>query len=121
MGRTYWGENGSELDVNFHTAHVIDQLTFGLWDTIGTPTPLPESDTKLIARILRNYVVLLNRILDNQDLVDYAKGLLIPVHPLIGDETKAEATKFWSDIAEWFENCGGLITEGEHYRRAGMD
>ena len=55
MTQSYFAVNGDMKDINIAGNEFLDKLTLGLWDLIGIPRPLSEEDSKLIARILKNY------------------------------------------------------------------
>lgn len=55
MSRTYYGKNGTHLDANISAGNFLDQLTFGLFDTIGC-YPKNDEECKIVARILKNYI-----------------------------------------------------------------
>ena len=100
MMQTYCAVNGEVKDINVTGNRFLDKLTFPLWDKAGIPRPLPETETKLIARMLRNYAKL-QRI--KPDAWFWKE---------LGWIQDNEADIVWvEEVAEFFEQSGGLIDE----------
>lgn len=105
MTRTYYTANGEYIDINVTGNLFLDKLTFGLWDKIGIPRPLSKSDTRLVARLLRNYATLQRRTLGEDH--NYAWQSM-------GFEQDDIKTIEWTEkIARFFEFSDGLIDENE--------
>jgi len=100
MTQTYYAVNGEVKDINVTGNRFLDKLTFPLWDKAGIPRPLPKAETKLIARMLRNYVKL-QRIKPGEY---FWKEL--------GWIQDSEADIIWAEeVADFFENSSGLLEE----------
>jgi len=101
--QTHYAVNGEVKDINVTGNHFLDKLTFPLFDKVGIPRPLSESDAKPVARVLRNYAKL-QRVTFGEDhsyvwqMVGYAQDDIVEIE--------------WVEkIAEFFENSGGLLDE----------
>ena len=100
MTQTYYAVNGEPKDINVTGNRFLDKLTFPLWDKAGIPRPLSEADTKLIARMLRNYAKL-QRI--NPGAWFWKE---------LGWIQDNEADIVWvEEVAEFFDKSGGLLDE----------
>ena len=100
MTQTYYAVNGKTKDFNVTGNQFLDKLTFPLWNKAGIPRPLSEAETKLIARMLRNYAKL-QRIKPGKY---FWKEL--------GWVQDSEADIIWTEeTADFFEKSGGLIEE----------
>lgn len=100
MTQTYYAVNGEIKDINITGNHFLDKLTFPLWNKRGIPRPLSEEETKLIARMLRNYANL-QRI--KPDTWFWEE---------MGWIQDNEADIIWvEEVAEFFEHSGGLLEE----------
>ncbi len=121
MAQYYFSKNGEVEIVNYSGNKWLGKLTFGLWDKVGIPRPLSEEDAKLVGRILRNYLKLQKVHYDyiNESESGKERGI-----------READCNCFWSelgyeqdmsldilnwvdDLAKFFEESGGLITEEE--------
>ena len=100
MMQQYFAVNGEVKDINVTGNRFLDKLTFSLWDKAGIPRPLSEAETKLIARMLRNYAKL-QRI--KPDAWFWKE--LGWVQDNGGDINWVE------EVAEFFEKSGGLLDE----------
>ena len=100
MTQTYYAVNGEIRDINVTGNRFLDKLTFPLWDKAGIPRPLPEADTKLIARMLRNYTKL-QRIKPGEYF-----------WKVMGWVQDNDANIIWvEEVADFFEKSGGLLDE----------
>jgi len=100
MTQTYYAVNGEVKDINVTGNRFLDKLTFPLWDKAGIPRPLLEAETKLIARMLRNYAKL-QRI--KPDAWFWKEQ---------GWTQDDETEIIWVEkVAEFFEQSGGLLDE----------
>jgi len=100
MTQTYYAVNGEVKDINVTGNQFLDKLMFPLWDKAGIPRPLSEPETKLIARMLRNYAKL-QRI--NPGKYFWKE---------LGWVQDSEADIIWAEeVAEFFENSDGLLEE----------
>ena len=98
--QTYYAVNGEVKDINVTGNRFLDKLTFPLWDKAGIPRPLSEVETKLIARMLRNYAKL-QRIKPGTYFWE-----------VMGYTQDTEAKIIWvEEVAEFFEKSGGLLDE----------
>ena len=96
----YFAVNGEIKDINVTGNRFLDKLTFPLWDKVGIPRPLPETETNLIARMLRNYAKL-QRIKPSSYFWED-----------LGWTQDSEADIIWvEEVAEFFEQSGGLLDE----------
>lgn len=106
MTRTYYTANGEYFDINVTGNLFLDKLTFGLWERIGIPCPVSESDTKIIARLLRNYASLQRETLGENH--DYAWQLMGY------EQDDIETIQRTEEIAKFFECSGGLVDEEDN-------
>ena len=101
MTQTYYAVNGEVKDINVTGNLFLDKLTFPLWDKVGIPRPLSEEETKLVARMLRNYAKLQS--------IEPGEHFWKEV----GWTQDNEADIIWvEEVAEFFEHSGGLL-DGE--------
>ena len=98
--QTYYAVNGEVKDINVTGNRFLDKLTFPLWDKLGIPRPLSESDTKLIARMLRNY--------SNLQRIESSEYFWKETGWAQDDE---EEIRWVEEVAEFFECSGGLLDE----------
>ena len=104
MGSTFFGKNGKTFDRNIAAGDYLTKITVGLWDKFGC-FPKSEEDCKLVARILRNRAHL------NQYWSPYHEEAY-------GFEKKDQDTiDFDLELAEFFDTCGGCLSEGEYYKK----
>lgn len=103
MTQTYYAVNGDYIVINITGNQFLDKLTFGLWEKIGIPRPLSKADTKLIARLLRNYANLQRMTLGEDH--SYAWRLM----GYIQDDL--ETIEWTEKVAEFFEHSHGLLDE----------
>lgn len=106
MSRTYYGANGDCIDINVTGSLFLDKLTFGMWKKIGIPCPVSESDTKIIARLLRNYASLQRETLGENH--DYAWRLMGY------EQDDLETIKWTEETAKFFEHSDGLVDEEDN-------
>ena len=100
MTQTYYAVNGEIKDINIAGNRFLDKLTFPLWDKAGIPRPLSKADTKLIARMLRNYATM-QRI--KPDALFWRE---------MGWGQDNEADIIWvEEVTVFFEHSGGLLEE----------
>jgi len=100
MTQTYYAANGEVKDINVTGNRFLDKLTFPLWDKLGIPRPLSEEETKLIARMLRNYA--------NLQRIEPGEYFWKEV----GWIQDNEADIVWvEEVAEFFEKSEGLLDE----------
>ena len=100
MTQTYYAANGEVKDINVTGNRFLDKLTFPLWDKLGIPRPLSETETKLVARMLRNYA--------NLQRIEPGEYFWKEV----GWVQDNEADIGWvEEVAEFFEKSGGLLDE----------
>ena len=100
MTQTYYAVNGEIKDINVTGNRFLDKLTFPLWNKAGIPRPLSKADTKLVARMLRNYAKL-QRIEPGEYFWE-----------VMGWSQDNEADIVWvEEVAEFFEKSGGLLDE----------
>lgn len=100
MMQTYYAVNGEVKDINATGNRFLDKLTFPLWDKAGIPRPLSEADTKLIARMLRNYVRL--------QRIKPCEYFWKVMGWIQDDDTNI----IWvEEVAKFFEESGGLMDE----------
>ena len=100
MMQRYFTVNGEVKKINVTGNRFLDKLTFPLWDKVGIPRPLSEAETKLIARMLRNYAKL-QRIKPSSYFWED-----------LGWTQDTEADIIWvEEVAEFFEQSGGLLDE----------
>ena len=100
MAQTYCAVNGEVKDINVTGNRFLDKLTFPLWDKLGIPRPLSEADTKLVARMLRNYA--------NLQRIEPGEYFWKEV----GWIQNNEGYIIWvEEVAKFFEKSGGLLEE----------
>ena len=108
MAQTYCAVNGESKDINISGNRFLDKLTMGLWDLVGIPRPLSEEDSKLVARMLRNYARIQCITLDN----DSESEQYFFWDQLGGYRQEHPHTILWlEEIAAFFEESGGLMDE----------
>ena len=100
MTQTYYAVNGTSKDINVTGNRFLDKLTFPLWDKAGIPRPLSEEETKLIARMLRNYARL--------QRIKPDAWFWKELGWVQDDETEIILVE---EVAEFFESSGGLLDE----------
>jgi len=112
MSQDYFANNGEMETVNYSGNKFLGKLTFGLWDKIGIPRPLSEMDSKLIARIINNYIKL-----QTKDRIMFRDAIQRQLHE-IGYKLEEEDTIIWlKELANFFEKSGGLMSEEEWCER----
>lgn len=107
MTQIYYGNNGEIFHCNVSANHFLGKITLGLWDKVGIPRPLSKDDSLLISRILKNYIKM-----QKETSSDKAYGAHFwSMNGFAQDDN--EDIDFTNEIAQFFERCGGLMTEEE--------
>lgn len=107
MTQTYYAVHGNTKDINITGNQFLDNLTLGLWDKIGIPRPLSESDAKLVARMLRNYAALQMTTSDAPQRYGTYFG-----HQFGYVQEGRQELRWIEEVATFFDESGGLTDEG---------
>ena len=111
LSQTYYAVYGKNKDVNVSGNELLAKLTIGLWDKVGIPRPLSKEDAELVARVLYNYANLMEITLEESKENAYCFW-----HRYGHDVLENHDIRFLRSMGEFFDNCGGLITEDEYYK-----
>lgn len=115
MGSTLHGKNrkNGNFDLNFMGMETLRYLGWGLKKKFGVYAPMSKEDCKILARILRNKVNLLELWQGSHTIQEtYNIYMTFPLPKGQKDYLNDPETLQWiHKIADWFDNCGGLIPE----------
>ncbi len=98
MGITYIGKNGKEINANADMVDWLTKLTRLLFNKFGIPRPCSKKDCKIIARMIRNYITLMQ-------WYDESNWEKVGMSNETMDETDKETLL---EFAEFFDTCRGL-------------
>lgn len=93
------------LDANVWGKTIIDDLTLGLWDKLGTPAEISSKDCKLMARIIRNYAKIQTSSIGN--------GGHIFWEAMAMEQLTDGQISWFQSVADFFEHCGGIVGVNE--------
>lgn len=106
------GKNKTELKLNIFWGQALNWLAWGLKPKIGVYAPMSEEDCKLVAKIIRNKT----RIFDiNKEDKEHSTLRFMSIVFLFDKKEyffdSKNAIKTLTEIADWFDTCGGLVPE----------
>jgi len=112
MTQTYFAKNGETLDINQAGNKFLDKITLGLFDKVGIPRPLLESDAKLVSRILNNYIKLQEITKSMPEAEQYY------FWNQLGHKQETPHTIVWiKKVSSFLERGEGLLSEEEGMQR----
>lgn len=114
MGSELHGKNrkNGNFHLNVYEHDMLRWLAFGFKQKFGVYAPLSKEDCKTLAKVLHNKAHFFEMIKDDDNNHDRKVFRLeIEIWGNQEDFRKQETIDWIHKVADWFDNCSGLIPE----------